>query len=121
MALPSRPSAGNVISAGVAVFARSQWGVRTPQVGLHQVREHRVQHAQLDLPGWPTLHLVNMYMHPSLDPLGENVKLLAAAGAAVESVEVPCMLEETGICHQFCSFVGLTLVPTQLYTCRGGS
>eukprot|EP00959_Pyramimonas_sp_CCMP1952_P301362 6305141-Pyramimonas_sp.AAC.1 len=36
MALPSCPSAGNVPSAGVAVFVRSECGVRAPQLGVHQ-------------------------------------------------------------------------------------
>eukprot|EP00959_Pyramimonas_sp_CCMP1952_P002652 54618-Pyramimonas_sp.AAC.1 len=128
MALPSCPSAGYVPSAGVAVFVRSECGVRAPQLGMHQVCEHRVQHVQLDIPGWPTLHLVNMYLYPSIGPQGNNAKLSAAAGAVVESVEGPCIVgcdrnmspyevQESG----FCSFAGLTLVSTKLRTCRGGT
>eukprot|EP00959_Pyramimonas_sp_CCMP1952_P419574 8788282-Pyramimonas_sp.AAC.1 len=92
MALPSCPSAGNVPSAGVAVFVCSECGVRAPHLGLHQVCENRVQRVQLDLPGWPTLHMVSMYLYPSLGPQGKNAKLLAAAGAVVESVEGPCIV-----------------------------
>eukprot|EP00959_Pyramimonas_sp_CCMP1952_P082347 1720630-Pyramimonas_sp.AAC.1 len=92
MALPSCPSAGAVPSAGVAVFVRSVCGVRAPQLGMDQVCEHRVQHVQLDVPGWPTLHLVNMYLYPSIGPQGNNAKLMAAAGAVVESVEGPCIV-----------------------------
>eukprot|EP00959_Pyramimonas_sp_CCMP1952_P179346 3749483-Pyramimonas_sp.AAC.1 len=36
MALPSCPSAGYVPSAGVAVFVRSECGMRAPQLGMHQ-------------------------------------------------------------------------------------
>eukprot|EP00959_Pyramimonas_sp_CCMP1952_P287547 6013877-Pyramimonas_sp.AAC.1 len=92
MALPSCPSAGYVPSAGVAVFVRSECGVRAPQLGMHQVCGHRVHHVQLDIPGWPTLHSINMYLYSSIGFQGENAKLSAAAGAVVESVEGPCIV-----------------------------
>eukprot|EP00959_Pyramimonas_sp_CCMP1952_P438449 9179262-Pyramimonas_sp.AAC.1 len=62
LALPALPSAGVLPTAGVAIFVRSQCGVRVPPGLREQVVQHRVLHVVLDLPGWPPLHAINLYL-----------------------------------------------------------
>eukprot|EP00959_Pyramimonas_sp_CCMP1952_P014137 299229-Pyramimonas_sp.AAC.1 len=98
--LPGVTGSGRLAAAGVAVFARIGVGLRGPVYpsGELQTRRsqtqsciafgselvpHRAQHVVIDVPGWPSFNLFNVYLHTAEGMSARNAKILMNVGIAM--------------------------------------
>ncbi|CAK0788911.1 unnamed protein product, partial [Prorocentrum cordatum] len=98
--VPGLPSRGYLPSAGLAVFAREGIGLRGPTYpgeapprragsvnetiahGTELVRG-RAQHVVVELPNWPPLNVVNVYLHTGEGMSSRNASILMTVGLAL--------------------------------------
>eukprot|EP00959_Pyramimonas_sp_CCMP1952_P440084 9213640-Pyramimonas_sp.AAC.1 len=63
----------------MAVFARSAVGLRWPDGrGSPMLSPQRAQHVIVDLPGWDSLHIFNIYLHTAEGMTTRNARILCA-------------------------------------------
>ena len=84
--LPAQPTAEGS-SAGVAVFARTAFGLvpLEPERGGMAVHPHRVLGAVLQLPSGEELDIFSVYLHTATGISGDNIPLLADLGGRLRS------------------------------------
>ncbi|CAK0826069.1 unnamed protein product [Prorocentrum cordatum] len=98
--VPGLPSRGHLPSADLAVFAREGIGLRGPTYpdeapprragSVNETISHgtelvrgRAQHVVVELPNWPPLNVVNVYLHTGEGMSNRNASLLMTVGLAL--------------------------------------
>ena len=107
--VPGEKGLGRLASAGVAVFARQGIGLRGPvypddgrkarqsssnntiAFGSELV-PHRAQHVVVDVPGWPSFNLFNLYLHTAEGMSARNAKILMNIGLAMAGQLAPSII-----------------------------
>eukprot|EP00959_Pyramimonas_sp_CCMP1952_P427925 8961803-Pyramimonas_sp.AAC.1 len=126
MALPGIPTKG-IASAGVAILARSGVGLRAHPELPHEVVPRRLQHAVLDVSGWPAISVMSAYLKDSIGAAGINAALLAQMGSMFSRITGPCLagadwsmqVDELET-SEFPRTASATMAAPKQITCRGG-
>ncbi|CAK0849203.1 unnamed protein product [Prorocentrum cordatum] len=104
--VPGLPSRGHLPSAGLAVFAREGIGLRGPTYpgdapprragSVNETISHgtelvrgRAQHVVVELPNWPPLNVVNVYLHTGEGMSSRNASILMTVGIALAGQRHP--------------------------------
>eukprot|EP00959_Pyramimonas_sp_CCMP1952_P429439 8993879-Pyramimonas_sp.AAC.1 len=93
IALPGAPIAGHLPTAGVAVFARNGIGLRwSPASNTSEIVAPRAQHIQVDVPGWPTLGIFNIYLYTCEGMTVRHAAILAKIGEEMAGLTHPALI-----------------------------
>ena len=93
---PGHETKGHLPSAGVAVFARVEVGLRRPHVDGQIVSgvlvAHRALHVVVDVPGWPEMNIFNLYLHCSEGLTVRNSRILSCIGQSLSGLTSPSII-----------------------------
>eukprot|EP00959_Pyramimonas_sp_CCMP1952_P313198 6555795-Pyramimonas_sp.AAC.1 len=109
MVVPGPPTAGKPPAAGLAIFAREGIGLRGPtypasspaarrstineQISFgSELVPFRAQHAAVEVPGWPTLNIRNIYLRTGEGMFLKNAKILMNVGLALAGQPNPSII-----------------------------